>query len=140
MPSRDRRVKRKSMTENALAIPEVLPKDIDEMEVDAMDLAPEYWSPGEGECRRLVFVGTSTCKVPDYNDRTKQVDLLCAVFIDPETRKIVINGSKRLVAVFVSNKIPGQTPVQIVCDGRKQNKSNTNSSDHWTVQLLRAKK
>ncbi|MCD0460030.1 hypothetical protein [Roseiconus lacunae] len=115
------------------------------MDVESIDLANEYWSPSEvGESRRMYFMGTFKRQCPDYNDKTKTVDLECAVFVEPDesgngNHKTVENASKRLVAVFVNSEVPQGTPVQVTYQGRKPNKRNNNQSDRWTVQTLAAK-
>jgi len=51
--------------------------------------------------------------------------------------RTVVNGSKRLVAVFENNEIAPNTPVQITYKGKKKNRTNGNMSDDWSVVTLK---
>lgn len=114
--------------------------DLETMVPTSIDLSYEYWTPEkEGEIRRLIFMSIEQRSVPDQNDDTKSVMLDCAVFVEPSkdgAHKAVVNGSKRLVAVFVNNSIDAGTPVEITYRGKKKNLSNSNMSDAWSVQVL----
>jgi len=103
------------------------------------DLTDTYWSPEEGDSKRLVFWAVETRRVPDFNDITKDVDLKCALFLEPDgdNWKTVVNGSKRLVATLENNEIAQGTPVEVKYLGRKQNRTNSNKSDRWSVLLLK---
>jgi hypothetical protein len=114
--------------------------DLSTLKVASCDLSQEYWTPTEaGEKRRMVFAGIQTREVPDQ--KTNQpVSLPCAVFLLPggtdDDHKTVVNGSKRLVAVFENGNVKEGTAVQITYRGKKKNKSNQNMSDDWSVVTL----
>lgn len=108
----------------------------------SVDLSGEYWTPEDGEVRRLIFWSIEERSVPDQKDANKLVDLQCCVFIDPQKdgqHKTVANGSKRLVAAFENSAIVQGTPVQITYVGKKRNRTNANMSDHWSVFVLKKK-
>lgn len=117
--------------------------NLDELEVASCDLSQEYWTPtAEGEKRRMVFAGIHVREVPDQKTQ-KPVSLQCAVFLMPgktaEDHKTVVNGSKRLVAVFENGDVKEGTPVQVTYKGKKKNATNGNMSDSWSVVTLAAK-
>lgn len=126
---------------NDIIVPSSVPLDLSEFEVASCDLAFEYWSPEkEGEQKRLVFQCIQTRSVPDHNNDGREVSLPCAVFLCPGESageiKTIVNGSKRLVAVFENNLIAEGTPVQITYKGKKRNRTNANMSDDWSVVTL----
>ena len=114
--------------------------DLSSLKVASCDLAQEYWTPTEpGEKRRMVFAGIHTRDVPDA--KTNQpISLACAVFLLPgapdDEHKTVVNGSKRLVAVFEKGNVKEGTPVQVTYKGKKKNVTNGNMSDNWSVVTL----
>lgn len=106
----------------------------------SVDLSGEYWTPEEGEVRRLIFWSIEQRGVPDQKDPNLMVELPCCVFIDPQKdgkHRTVANGSKRLVAAFENSGIEQGTPVQITYVGKKRNRTNANMSDHWSVFVLK---
>jgi hypothetical protein len=108
----------------------------------SVDLSGEYWTPEEGETKRLIFWSVEQRTVPDQKDANKLVDLQCCVFIDPQAsgqHKTLANGSKRLVAAFENTEMQQGTPVQITYVGKKRNRTNANLSDHWSVFVLKKK-
>ena len=109
----------------------------DDYEVASVDLTQQYWYPEkEAETRRMIFWEISQRKCIDQQTQ-EEIELDCAVFVvpgDPPTT--VANGSKRLVAVFENNEIKQGTPVQVTYNGNRKNKTNQNSSDHWSVVTL----
>src|SRR6056297_3143713 len=95
----------------------ILRKDVpslDAYEVESVDLNDEYWTPiEEGEVRRMFFMGVRLRSVPAHNDGDTEVELPCAVFIQPSKDgepRTVTNASKRLVAAFENNGIESGTP------------------------------
>jgi len=113
----------------------------DDYEVESVDLNQDYWYPEqEGELKRLVFWEIGQRKCLDQQSG-KQIELDCVIFIEPceEGHRSIANGSKRLVAMFENNDIEQGTPVQVTYRGKKKNKTNSNQSDHWSVQTLRRK-
>ena len=124
----------------------ILLKDVANLESDyevaSVDLNQEYWYPEkEGEVKRLVFWQIDTRKCMDQQSQT-EIELECAVFVEPlaeGNHRSIANGSKRLVAMFENNGIKQGTPVQVTYLGKKKNKTNSNSSDHWSVHILHRK-
>ena len=105
------------------------------------DLSSEYWTPEDGDIKRLIFWGVEPRDAPDHNDPEKSVQLDCCVFLEPSGNgqfATLINGSKRLVAAFQNNDIEQGTPVQVTYKGKRQNRTNPNKSDFWSVVTLKA--
>lgn len=114
--------------------------NLDEFVPASTDLSSEYWSPEEGEERRLVFWEIENRRVPDFNDASRMVDLECVVCIEPRSEgefSTVVNGSKRLVAAIRNNDVQKGTPVLVRHLGKKVNRTNQNKSDHWEVFTLK---
>lgn len=138
------RLTKESLFMSEIIVPSSVPKDLAEFEIASCDLAYEYWSPQEiGEVKRMVFKCIQTRTVPDHNNDDADVELPCAVFLIPgktvDEIKTIVNGSKRLVAVFENNQIGEGTPVQVTYKGKKKNRTNGNMSDDWSVVTLVAK-
>jgi hypothetical protein len=116
--------------------------DLATFEVASCDLSQEYWTPNDvGEKRRMVFVEVNERTVLDQKT-AEEILLPCVVFIQPinNESKTVVNGSKRLVAVFENNAMEAGTPVEITYKGKKKNRTNGNMSDDWSVVKLSAAK
>lgn len=116
--------------------------DLQDFVPASVDLSSEYWTPEPGDARRMVFWGIEKRIVPAHDNSNKQVELDCAIFIEPKedgNYSTVSNASKRLVAAFANNSIERGTPVQVVYVGKKQNRTNSFKSDHWSIVTLRAK-
>jgi len=106
--------------------------------VASVDLSQEYWTPNEvGEKKRMIFAGVSERVVLDQKT-SEEILLPCAVFVVPseDGAKTIVNGSKRLVAVFENGAIANGTPVQVTYTGKKKNRTNGNQSDTWSVVTL----
>ena len=117
--------------------------DLATLEVASVDLSQEYWTPEkEGDRKRMIFAGVSERVVLDQKTG-EEILLPCAVFIVPGAdgeHKTIVNGSKRLVAVFENGSVANGTPVQVTFTGKKKNRTNGNMSDTWSVVMLAAKK
>ncbi len=112
--------------------------DLESLEVASVDLSQEYWTPSEvGEKKRMIFAGVSERVVLDQKTN-EEILLPCAVFVVPgaDGHKTIVNGSKRLVAVFENGSIANGTPVQVTYTGKKKNRTNGNQSDTWSVVTL----
>jgi hypothetical protein len=114
--------------------------DLSKLKVASCDLSQEYWTPVEpGEQRRMVFAGIQSREVPDAKT-LQPMSLPCAVFLLPgksdDDHKTIVNGSKRLVAVFEKGNVQEGTPVQVTYKGKKKNVTNGNMSDNWSVVTL----
>lgn len=106
---------------------------------ESIDLAPEYWSPeGEGEKKRMYYMGIQPHVVPDQKNKEQNVELSCAVFVEivADVPRTVINGSVRLVSIV--SALQAQTPVEVTYRGKKKNRTNGNSSAQWSVVTLKA--
>ena len=116
--------------------------NLNDFVVDSADLSSEYWTPEQGEIRRLVFWGIELRQVPKHDNPNESVELDTAIFIEPDVDgnySTVQNASKRLVAAFQNSSVEKGTPVQITYLGKKRNRTNQHLSDHWSVVTLRAK-
>lgn len=113
--------------------------DLDDFVPASADLSSEYWTPENGEVRRMVFWAIEKRQAPDHDDPSKSVELESVVFIEPNetSYSTVVNGSKRLVAAFANNDVQQGTPVQVTYMGKKKNRTNQNMSDHWSVIELK---
>ena len=124
----------------------IIPSSVDlaKLEVTSCDLNQEYWTPENiGEKKRMVFAGVQDRTVLDQKTN-EEIQLSCVVFWlpgeNPDQHRTVVNGSKRLVAVFENGGIAEGTPVQITYKGKKKNRTNGNMSDDWSVVTLAAPK
>ena len=117
--------------------------DLATLEVASVDLSQEYWTPEkEGDRKRMIFAGVSERIVLDQKTG-EEILLPCTVFVVPGAEgehKTIVNGSKRLVAVFENGSVANGTPVQVTFTGKKKNRTNGNMSDTWSVVMLAAKK
>lgn len=112
--------------------------DLEAMEVASPDLSQQYWTPEkEWERKRMYFVAIQERIVLDQKTG-EDILLPCVVFID-SAGSTIVNGSKRLVAVFENNEIDKGTPVQVTYKGKKKNRTNGNMSDDWSVVTLAVK-
>jgi hypothetical protein len=125
---------------NKMILPIGIP-NLDEFEAASCDLSHEYWTPeNKGETRKMFYMGVQQRTVPSQSGG--EIDLDCVLFMLPGkdgTHKTVVNGSKRLVAVFQNNEMESGTPVQVTYNGKKKNRTNGNISDDWSVVLLKVK-
>jgi len=124
----------------------IVPNSVDlaKLEVASCDLNQEDWTPESiGEKKRMVFAGVQERTVLDQKTN-EEIQLSCVVFWlpgeSPDQHRTVVNGSKRLVAVFENGAIQEGTPVQITYKGKKKNRTNGNMSDDWSVVTLAAPK
>ena len=113
-----------------------------DFEPASVDLNQEYWSPTEEkETRRGVFWMNVNRRCLDQ-ETGEHIELECVVFVVPGKdgkHSSFVNGSKRLVGMIEGNDIKQGTPLEITYLGKKKNKTNGNSSDHWSVVTLKAK-
>lgn len=109
-----------------------------------IDLSGNYWTPTEaGEIKRMFFVDIKAQQVLSANNSGELIDLECATFLEQRadgTVQTVVNGSRRLVGVleqYVNNGTIHQgTPLQITYLGKRKNKTNSFSSDSWSIRPL----
>ena len=121
----------------------ILLKDVPNLETDyeptSIDLQQEYWTPTDpGDSKRAFFWGIENRKCRDEKT-DEEIELPCVILVvqdEDGNLKSVANGSKRLVGIFESNDLEQETPVEITFKGKKKNKTNSNSSDTWSVVVL----
>lgn len=145
------------MKENELTVRNESPFDIQSVDLtgslpslkDAqelpIDLCGNYWTPEmPGECKRVFFVEIKPQKVLSAQGSGELIDLDCAVFVEQNEEgalTTVTNGSRRLVGIleqYVNDGfIKNGTPLKITFMGKRKNKTNSYSSDNWSVKPLR---
>lgn len=113
-------------------------KSLDEAEASDIDLVMEYWTPEEiGEKRRGYFVGLRTEMMTSI-DTGVETELTVAIFVRPMNGKMCFfkNGSRRLVGVIEALGIEPNTPLELTYNGKKKNKSNSFTSDTWSLKPI----
>ena len=128
-----------SQLDQAQSIP-----DLTEVKKHFMPIAVEYWSPVEGEEKRVFVAGISMHEVPDLETgEVKQLE--CVMLLERQDDSLMryINASKVLVgnvkdAIQRQEIIPMSllTPVAIKCLGQKKNTSNGKLSTRWLIPPL----
>lgn len=111
--------------------------NLEEAAVLPLDLSSEYWTPlNAGEAKRLLFVKIEDTQVQDINDASVVLNLPCAFFLEKSSDgvKQIRNGSKRLIAAL--ENLSGGTPLLVTYRGKIRNKTNSFSSDNWSVKPL----
>lgn len=112
--------------------------NLEEWVAGSYDLSEEYWTPEEpGERRRLVFDGIEIRSAPKHDNKEESIELPCVIFREPRDGLwyTVTNGSKLMISAFEG--IAAGVPVEVTYLGRRQNKTNQNASDHWSVVILK---
>lgn len=145
------------MKENELTVRNESPFDIQSVDLTGslpslkeaqelpIDLCGNYWTPEmPGESKRVFFVEIKPQKVLSAQGSGELIDLDCAVFVeqnDEGALTTVTNGSRRLVGIleqYVNDGfIKNGTPLKITFMGKRKNKTNSYSSDNWSVKPLR---
>lgn len=115
--------------------------DLNKAEVLPFEMMSDYWTPETpGESKRLFFDRITTRMALDQQSG-EPIELECANFFEQDKKddglKTISNGSKRLVGLIQSLKIPQGMPLYITYLGKKKNKSNQFQSDYWSVKQLR---
>lgn len=117
--------------------------DLDNAQELPFDLAGDYWTPEvDGESKNVYFVEIKSQKVLSANGTGELIDLDCAVFLERKDGIIrtIVNGSRRLVGTLEqlidTNRLKQGTPIKITFIGKKKNKTNTFSSDNWSIKPL----
>lgn len=109
-----------------------------------IDLGGSYWTPeSAGESKRVFFIEIKSQKVQSFNDPNDIIDLDCVVMAEQDSEgvlKTIFNGSRRLVGALEqyveSGMIKNGTPLKITYHGKRKNKTNSNSSDNWSIRPL----
>ena len=124
--------------------------DLSKCEDSAVDLLSEYWTPKSiGETRRMIFDRIDTQLVKKM-DSDQMIELLSAFFVQPikkdgvgdsndpkdYTMKIVSNGSSRLVSALENASAQRGEVFTLVYLGKEKNKTNSFSSDNWSIRRV----
>lgn len=114
--------------------------DLNTAEALPLDLMSDYWTPEtKGEEKRVFFYEIGWSHAIDQ-ETGETFTLECAFFIERDEKgqvKQIRNGSKRLVGALIANKVEQGTPLLITYMGKKKNRTNSFSSDSWSIKLLR---
>lgn len=110
-----------------------------------IDLCGNYWTPeNAGEWKKLIFIEIKPQKVLSAQGTGELIDLDCAVFAEQNDNGdlvTIMNGSRRLVGIlepYVSEgKIKNGTLLKVTFMGKRKNKTNSYSSDNWSIKPLR---
>lgn len=118
--------------------------NLDNAQEMPVDLCGNYWTPEmPGEYKRVFFVEIKQQMVLSANDTGELIPLDCAIFIENKDGVLntISNGSRRLVGILeqhiVGGAISNGTPLKITYMGKRRNKTNSFSSDNWSVIPLR---
>ena len=145
------------MKENELAVRNESPFEIQSVDLNGsipslkdakelpIDLCGNYWTPvNSGESKRVFFVEIKPQKVLSAQGTGELIDLDCAVFVEQNedgALSTVTNGSRRLVGILEqyvnTGLIKNGTPLKITFMGKRKNKTNSYSSDNWSVKPLK---
>lgn len=116
-----------------------LAPELDGYEASSTNLAVEYWKPKEAnECRRMVFVKIGEYSCLDQSNEPVKIEVAYFVQNVGGKNRAIAQGSKRLVGVFENGNVATGTPVEITYLGKKQNATNSNVGDDWSVVELLA--
>ena len=132
-----------TQAQNPLARINELP-NLHEKAVSFRELSSEYWTPEEkGEYKVGVIMDV---KEETYNNNETGEDIMlpCIIMLaqnEDSTFRTIRNGAKRLVATVESaiengSLILGETPVKIEYLGKQRNKTNSFSSDKFSVKPI----
>jgi hypothetical protein len=114
--------------------------DLDDAVEYPVDLLSEYWTPiATGERKNLYFAKIDARTVID--DKNEIKELVTAYFIEKKNgvAKSVSNASKRLVGALQDANVKPGMAVSITYLGKQRNKTNSFSSDNWSVKPLMIK-
>lgn len=117
-------------------------KDAQELPID---LCGNYWTPEmPGEYKKVIFLEIKLQKVLSAQGTGELIDLDCAVFAEQNENGdlvTIMNGSRRLVGILepyiASGVIKHGTMLKITFMGKRKNKTNSYSSDNWSIKPLR---
>lgn len=117
-------------------------KDAQELPID---LCGNYWTPEmPGEYKKVIFLEIKPQKVLSAQGTGELIDLDCAVFAEQNENGdlvTIMNGSRRLVGILepyiTSGVIKHGTMLKITFMGKRKNKTNSYSSDNWSIKPLR---
>lgn len=114
--------------------------DLDEAVEYPVDLLSEYWTPANaGERKNLYFAKIDSRSVIGEKGEIKE--LTTAYFIEKKNgiAKSVANASRRLVGALQDAHVEPGMAVSITYLGKQKNKTNSFSSDNWSIKPLMIK-
>ena len=117
-------------------------KDAQELPID---LCGNYWTPEmPGEYKKVIFLEIKPQKVLSAQGNGEVIDLDCAIFAEQNENGDLVtlmNGSRRLVGIlepYIANgTIRHGTLLKITFMGKRKNKTNSYSSDNWSIKPIR---
>jgi len=112
--------------------------DLTKAEAAPLELTGEYWTPEkEGEVRRMFFKEIRQELTTDMASGS-DVELSVAYFVQVINgdKKVIRQASKRLTGVLETLRVETGTPLEITYLGKKKNKTNSFSSDSWSIKPL----
>jgi hypothetical protein len=112
--------------------------DLSVAEAAPLELTGEYWTPEkEGEKRRMFFKEIRQELTTDMASGS-DVELSVAYFVEvvKGDKKVIRQASKRLTGVLETLRVETGTPLEITYLGKKKNKTNSFSSDSWSIKPL----
>lgn len=117
-------------------------KDAQELPID---LCGNYWTPEmPGEYKKLIFIDITPKKVLSAQGTGELIELDCAVFAEQNENGdlvTIMNGSRRLVGILepyvADGMIKNGTLLKVTFMGKRKNKTNSYSSDNWSIKPLR---
>lgn len=117
--------------------------DLSKMEVAPTEIIGDYWSPKDGDSKRVCFVRFDVMDVIEQatgENRELEVVVLLEQAAPGEFHTIQ-NGSARLVGQFKQMERflqPGM-PFEVKYLGKKKNSTNSFTSDYWSIKPLISK-
>lgn len=117
--------------------------NLHEAKTSPRELSSEYWTPDTaGEYKVGVIVEIKEEKYE--NEAGEEINLPCIIMLaqnEDGSFNTIRNGSKRLVATILDSVQSGEvvfskTPVRIAYIGKQRNKTNSFSSDRWSVKPI----
>ena len=112
--------------------------DLAKAQAAPLELTGEYWTPEkEGEKRRMFFKEIRQELTTDMASGS-DVELSVAYFVEVVNgdKKVIRQASKRLTGVLETLRVETGTPLEITYLGKKKNKTNSFSSDSWSIKPL----
>lgn len=126
-----------------LSVLDQLP-NLHEAKVSQRELSSTYWTPEkEGEYKVGVVMEIQDSSYTD-DKSGETIKLPCIIMLSQEedgSFSTIRNGSKRLVATIEDaleggEVVLGRTPVRIAYLGKQKNKTNSFSSDRWSIKPI----
>lgn len=132
-------------TQNDIQIQYISPDDIDaldDLEPAPLELSSDYWTPFEGETKKVIFIRISDALVPDFQDKNKMIPRRSVFLLERTSTgagKQIVNSSKRLVGKIEQFSLASGAAIQVTYAGKVKNKTNNYQSDDWVIHPLTPK-